>query len=104
MADGIKEEKKKTQKLCVQPFHHCLCKRQKKGDLELVQIRGFPGGGRGSSIIRMFPSNMQACRSCLSARLRCASVWQRSALAGESTRVARSTVFHGDGDGLSAAN
>ena len=30
MADGIKEEKKKTQKLCVQPFHHCLCKRQKK--------------------------------------------------------------------------
>lgn len=33
MADGIKEEKKETQKLCVQSLHHRLCKRQKEKEI-----------------------------------------------------------------------
>lgn len=50
----------------------------------------------------MFSLNVQACRSHLPVRLRCTNARQRSALAGESTRVAWGAVLHGDGDGLSA--
>jgi hypothetical protein len=50
----------------------------------------------------MFSLNVQACRSHLSARLHFTNACQRSALAGEGTRVAWSAVLHGDGDGLSA--
>jgi hypothetical protein len=71
MADGIKEGKKKTQELLFHPCTDPSLNNKNKKDLELVQIEGFPDGSRSTSIIRMCSLSVQACRSHLSAWLRC---------------------------------